>query len=251
MAIAQVNYERIVGLGLPVREGNHSKKLYSFQGDNVRVPAAFFVDVVDSKKNDGIIVDTNDVFALEQLIEGIPLIPDQVERELFIDDAGTTYPLGGMVCGVYDSKTRQLATAIVDVRFFRGRRLANMRYVKEYGEKAVGLVEGMGVDKEKTLIRICSGYVNEEAKQYLRDLGYFVVTDKIEGDSQNLVEDAFSLYLQFAFGFGDYVDPKVLGKDKIGRHKRMVLRWAKEREIMGWCKQEKKWLERRKRSKRR
>jgi hypothetical protein len=235
MIIDEKTVDRIRALGLPERDVSGNEFiLYSCYGDDKRADPKFNIQVYQSKK--GLKLVTNDYHTYKCLIEDKPTRPDDVQRTISIDDSGVGFMLGGVLCGLYDTKTDKVITAEVPVKFFQGLNKIEKKYNDVYAKKAVELVDSLGPDKKTTLIRICTGYINVKAKEALREKGFFVEVCEIKGRLQDELEDLQKQYVEEKFGYPDYIDPKNYTPKELGIEFRKLKRWVIKNNMQKSCK---------------
>lgn len=112
-----------------------------------------------------------------------------------IDDAGWGSLVGSTVIGAYRVETGEFACVELPMAVFRGAAFRRKDYLDAVVAAVRELVERLGVAKKEP-VQICSGYVLERARQWLRDQGYPVEVGRIGGPLQELVEAAFARTLQ-------------------------------------------------------
>ena len=183
-----------------------------------------------NKKKKGHSLVCVDIHILSKLLEidydsFIP--PDfQVLR---IDDAGWGFPLCGVAVGVSDEQKVQ--TGIVPVEYFRDdvdNHFQTKRYLKEYMELALQLLDQFGAKPDTHRIEICTGYVNQPLREELRSLGYDVRVEEIKGMLQDKLEKAYREYVIEEVGSDVYYDPKDINKSEIRRMYDESLKYGKE-----------------------
>ena len=137
---------------------------------------------------------------------------------LRIDDAGWGFPLCGVAVGV--SNEQEVQTAIVPVEYFRDdtdNHFQTKRYLKEYMDLAIHLLDRFGANPDTHRIEICTGYVNQPLREELRSLGYDVRVEEIRGMLQDKLEEIYGEYVIEEVGSDVYYDPKELNKSEIPR----------------------------------
>ncbi|MBW3019248.1 hypothetical protein KY329_03625 [Candidatus Woesearchaeota archaeon] len=235
MIIDERTVERIRKLGLPERNvENNEFIIYSCFGDDKRADPKFNIQVYQSKK--GLKLVTNDFHTYVCLMENKPTRPERVERTISIDDSGVGFMLGGVLCGLYDTKTDKIFTAEVPVKFFQGLDKIEKKYNDVYAKKAVELVKQLNPDKKTTLIRICTGYINVKAKEELRKSGFFVEVCEIKGKLQDELENLQKKYVEEKFGYPDYIDPKHYSPKELAAEFRKLKRWVIKNNMQKSCK---------------
>ncbi len=112
-----------------------------------------------------------------------------------IDDAGWGSLVGSTVIGAYRTETGEFACVELPMACFRGAAFRRKAYLDAVVAAVRELVERLGVAKKET-VQVCSGYVLERARQWLRGQGYHVEVGRITGPLQELVEAAFAQTLE-------------------------------------------------------
>ncbi len=146
---------------------------------------------------------------------------------LLIDDAGWGFPLCGVMVGVSDEQTVQVA--VVPVQYFRDDTEHNFQtkeYLQRYTELATQLLDQFGASPTTHRIEICTGFVNQPLRDQLRDLGYDVRVVEIEGLLQNELEELYKAYVIEEVGSDIYYDPKKMDKSEISRRYRECLEYG-------------------------
>jgi len=147
---------------------------------------------------------------------------------LRIDDAGWGFPLCGVMVGLSDERTVQ--TAIVPVECFRDggeNSFHTKRYLKEYAELALQLLDQFGATPDTHRIEICTGYVNQPLREELRKLGYDVRVVEIRGKLQEELEGLYRAHVLEEVGLDIYYDPKDMKKSEIPQRYRECLEYGK------------------------
>lgn len=148
---------------------------------------------------------------------------------LRIDDAGWGFPLCGVMVGVSDE--RNIQTAVVPVKYFRNdieSYFQTKRYLKEYGELAIQLLERLGASPNTHRIEICTGYVNQPLREELRKLDYDVRVVEIKGMLQEKLEEMYREYILTEIGSDIYYDPKNMKKSEIPQRYRESLKYGRK-----------------------
>jgi hypothetical protein len=235
MIIDEKTVERIKNLKLPERDvANNEFIIYSCFGDDKRADPKFNIQVYQSKN--GLKLVTNDHHTYKCLLDNKPTRPNNVQRTISIDDSGVGFMLGGVLCGLHDTKTDKVITTEIPVKYFQGLNKIEKKYNDIYAKKAVDLVEVLNLDKETTLIRICTGYINVKAKEALRKKGFFVEVCEIKGKLQDELEDLQGKYVEEKFGYPEYIDPKHYSPKELGIHFRKLKKWVIKNNMQKFCK---------------
>ncbi len=226
--------EKVKNLKLPERHERNENLVYSCHGDGVRADSKFNIKIYRGKK--GMTLVTNDEHTLKCLINGEQTKPENVERVISIDDSGVGFLLGGVLCGVHDSMTDRITTAVIGVRHFQGESRKKQQYLDAYAKEAVKIVRDLNPDKKTTLIRICTGHVNTKAKDALRKLGYCVEVCEIKGKLQELLEDIHMKYLRNTYNFHGYIDPKESTPKQLAIEFHKLKSWVIRHNMQHCCK---------------
>ena len=183
-----------------------------------------------SKKKKGHSLVSVDKHILARLLEGDyeSFIPTDLQV-LRIDDAGWGFPLCGVAVGVSDEQ--EVQTAMVPVEYFRDdvdKHFQTKRYLTEYTELAIQLIDQFGAKPDTHRIEICTGFVNQPLRDELRSLGYDVRVEEIKGMLQDKLEEAYREYVIEEVGSDIYYDPKEMNKSEISRMYGKSLEYGKE-----------------------
>ena len=183
-----------------------------------------------NKKKKGHSLVCVDKHVLGVLLEGDydSFIPPDLQV-LRIDDAGWGFPLCGVMVGVSDEKT--VGTAIVPVEYFRDdteNHFQTKRYLEEYSDLAIQILQRFGASPNTHRIEICTGYVNQPLREELRKLGYDVRVVEIKGMLQDRLEELFKEHVIEEVGSDIYYDPKEMKKLEISLRYRESLEYGKE-----------------------
>jgi hypothetical protein len=142
-----------------------------------------------------------------------------------IDDAGWGSLVGGTGIIVRHIEIDIYYFDIIPIDCFQGLKFAN----KEYLMEASGIVEKafkeLNVSKDEK-IRICSGYIHEEVKNWLSRNKYYWTEVKIEGRTQELGEQLFADYLA---SLGIQNPPQINNglKNEYSKHFYSLKRWVR------------------------
>jgi len=126
----------------------------------------------------------------------LSIIDDYVQyREIIVDDSGWGDLVLGIVIGALDLESKRYMERRIPVRYFQPPLFAR----KEYLEKTVEIVDEickvMKPD-DRTLFKVCSGYIFTSAVQYLQSRGIRVVEVKVTGELQEKVERGFTYWCE-------------------------------------------------------
>ncbi len=225
--------EKIKALGLPEKKENNEYILLHVCGDTIRAPETFNAKVYSGKK--GLKLVTNDHETLMDLINGKQK-NGSYSRTIFIDDSGWGFPLGGVLVGAYDTLTNSFKFKEIEVKFFQGNEFNSKDYLLEYSKKGVEIINEFNPDKNSTLIKICTGYINIELKRELRRIGYNVEVAKISEPLQSELERKHKEYIKEKFGYDAYYDPKELQTKEIVSEFEKVVEFIKKNNLMSQAK---------------
>jgi len=168
-----------------------------------------------NKKKKGHSLVCVDIHILSKLLEEDydSFIPPDLQI-LRIDDAGWGFPLCGMA-----------------VEYFRDdsdSHFQTKRYLKEYMDLAIKLLDHFGAKPDTYRIEICTGYINQPLREELRSLGYDVRVGDIRGMLQDRLEEVFREYVIEEVGSDVYYDPKEMTRDEIARGYTESLNYGKQ-----------------------
>ena len=183
-----------------------------------------------NKKKRGHSLVCVDEHILTKLVEGDyqSFVPPDLQV-LRIDDAGWGFPLCGVAVGV--SNEQEVQTGIVPVEYFRDdvdNHFQTKRYLKEYMDLAIQLLDHFGAKPDTYRIEICTGYINQPLRRELRSLGYDVRVGDIRGMLQDRLEEVFREYVIEEVGSDVYYDPKEMTRDEIARGYTESLNYGKQ-----------------------
>lgn len=219
--------ERLKALNLPTKKPNNEWTILHMCGDDKRASAKFNFQVYRNKRNRLTLV-TNDLETLRGLLEGKERISEKGKRLILIDDSGWGFPIGGVLCGVYDSKTGKFYERKVEVKYFQEKKFANKLYLDKYKDRVLEIIDEINPIVEETVIKICTGYINIKAKKALRQRNFLVVeVDKIGEPLQTWLETQYRAYVRDLVGHDIYYDPKGLLKKAISRRFYKVVDFAR------------------------
>lgn len=216
--------EKIRALGLPEKKENNEYILLHIHGDNVRAPKTFNAKVYSGKK--GLKLVTNDYGTLMELIN-CKQKNSNYSRTIFVDDSGFGMPIGGTLVGVYDTETNEVYIEEVLVEFYQPPLFEQQKYLEEAANKAIKILDKLNIDKSKTLIKVCTGFVNVKIKNKLREFGFDVEIAEIGEPLQSELERRHKQYIKSKFGYTDYYDPKEV--DNVASEFNKVIKWIKEK----------------------
>lgn len=206
------------GLIVPRTENNATLKC-TYKGAGTLITEKWNVKIYNS----GSIVCTD--FQILNAIEKDELkAPDASLKVIQIDDAGWGFPLLGVMVGVTDGE--QVWTDMVPVKFFQEPLFGKKAYLNDYAERGISILEEIGANPKKHRIEICTGYVNKNLKNALREMGFDVRVNEIKGLLQDQLEERFRYNVHGILGVDLAYDPKQIGKAMLGKRYYEVLHWG-------------------------
>lgn len=229
--IEQLQIAAEAGL-VEAREEDNAYLVASFRGvEGAGISPKWNVKVYSyNQKKRGHSIVCNDLQVLQQLVEGDSADFTPPALPVFrIDDAGWGFPLCGVMVGVSDGQSVQVA--VVPVEFFQDgpeRGFGTGRYLQEYAWRAVRLLVEMGADPGTHRIEICSGYVNQPLRDTLRLLGFDTRIVEIKGLLQERLEQMYREHVQERIGADLYYDPKDMDKAAIPQRYQSVLAYGRQ-----------------------
>lgn len=196
------------------RNESNDSLVYSYAGSGFPISKKWNVKVYSSKKK-GIKCVSNDLHLVDLIFSRNWQSLNPSERTVLkIDDSGWGCPLGGVMVGVSDES--RVETDIVDIEHFNSPGMQSRNYLQEYARKGVALLDRFNATPQTHRIEICTGFVNVELKDALRNLGYEVSVTEITGLLQDTLEQRFREYLlTLTHGIDLYCDPKEVEKSEI------------------------------------
>lgn len=223
--IDKMYLDRLKSLPLPTKNRSEPFILLDMQGDGKKAHTNFNLQVYKNKKGHLTLV-TTDVQIVRQLLEGKEKTSDVGKRIILIDDSGWGFPLGGILCGAYDSQTKNFYVKEIETDFFQGEKYQNKLYLDRYKERAVEILNEIKPNPTETIIKICTGYVNTKAKDILREMGFLVEAEEIGEPLQSWLESQHKEYVIRLIGTDIYYDPKETSKPAISRKFNEVIAFA-------------------------
>jgi hypothetical protein len=111
---------------------------------------------------------------------------------IIVDDAGIGDLLFGVVIGAFRCETQEFIYDILDVKYFRNPRFQSKEYLKQASKVVFQLLDKLQIKKDEQ-IKICKGYIFDEAVDRLRQIygGSQVNRVKVTGEPQRLTEIAY------------------------------------------------------------
>lgn len=210
------------GVITPRKENNQYLKVF-YKGSGGLISEKWNVKIYSSGK---VVCVDHDV--LNDILEDALKEPDDSKIVLKVDDAGWGFALCGAAVGVSDDK--RVEVDFVDVSYFQDPAFTNKEYLREYTRKGYNLIVDWFQAKPEThRIEICSGYLNQPLRAYLRDRGFEVRVVDIRGLLQDRLEDLFKQHVKEKVGRDLAYDPKELGDArKIAKKFYEVVEWGRE-----------------------
>lgn len=211
------------GILKPRTENNRYLKV-SYKGTGGLVPEKWNIKIYTS----GSVVCVDNKLLLDILQDDLK-IADLSKPCLQIDDAGIGFPILGVMVGVSDGKC--VETDVVNVSFFQNPAYDNREYLREYTRKGYNIItQRFNADPDTHRIEICSGYINQNLRSFLRDRGFDVSVLEIKGLLQDNLERFFREYVHKTLGEDLAYDPKELeaegGKGMLAWAYNQVLDWG-------------------------
>lgn len=171
----------------------------------------------------------SDVIVIKDFVGGRLKPPDPSLKLIQIDDAGWGSPLGGVVVGVVSEN--RVVTDVIDVAYFKPGKFERREYLKAFADQGWALIQKEFVATPEThRVEICTGYVNTNLRDLLREKGFDVRQAEIKGLLQDKLEDVFRNYIKESTGGADLAyDPKQLHASQIGNYYYKALKFGKEK----------------------
>ncbi len=161
------------------------------------------------------------------------------EKTIFIDAAGWSDLLLGVVVGAVKPPNPRLMERRIPTSAFQPPHFANKKYLEDAAKIADEIVTVMQPD-EKTCFKVCTEYVLSDAVRHLQARGFNVQTVEDTGELRGMVERG---YVRWCVEVGV---PEDLLKDK--RRFWNFLKWVSEKPRLreslvktGWASWEQKW----------
>ncbi len=107
-----------------------------------------------------------------------------------MDDSGWGDLIGGVVVVMRRVETGDSHTGEIPLELFREPEFKYKEYLRCATQILLEGLEELGVEHDE-LLRICTGYVFNSAKETLKELGYKIKEVKITGATQELAEKSF------------------------------------------------------------
>ncbi len=207
-------------------------------GDGKEWASRKFNFQVYERKNGVLTLVTNDFETLENLLQGKERVSEEGKRIIAMDDSGWGYPLGGVLCGAHDSETGQKYWREIEVAHFQGTNFRPRKtYLQRYAERALEIVYEIKPEPQKTIVRICTGYINTKARQALRERDFFVVeVDEIGEPLQSWLERRHKEYIKDLAGRDIYFDPKGMPNAEVAQRFYGAVDFARTHDLMHLAK---------------
>jgi hypothetical protein len=202
MSIDQDYLERIKKLYLPERRESNPYLVLCVYGDGVRAPEKWNAKIYRDKDGNLTLV-TVDVVTLKRLMEGRST--SDGKKVISVDDAGWGFPLGGVLIGATNEK--RVETGLIAIECFQGPCFKEHAYLREAAQVTLSLLKRFKASPDDTRVEICSGYINSESKNALREAGFEVNVVEVTGLLQFELEQRFKEYVE-TLGYHAYFDPK-------------------------------------------
>lgn len=205
------------GLIVPRKENNLYLKC-SYKGAGNPISEKWNIKIYTSGS-----VVCNDLQTLDNIS-----LPDKNLIAVQIDDAGIGFPLLGVMVGVHIEGTDSIWADVVPVEFFQNPLYEKKSYLDDYAKRGISLLKKYGVAPQTHRIEICTGYINKNLRDRLRDLGFDVRVTEIKGLLQSELEKLFSEYVRKTLKCDLAYDPKECEKSQLGQKYYSVLNWGKK-----------------------
>ena len=162
-------------------------------------------------------------------------------NEVFIDAAGWSDPLLGVVVGAIKPPDPRLMERRIPTSAFQPPNFANKKYLEDAVKIADQIVEVMEPN-EKTCFKVCSEYILSSLAKHLQNRGFNVQIVKDTGELKAMVERGYVRWCQ------ETGVPEEILKDK--RRFWTFLEWVAQKPHLreglvktGWASWERKWRE--------
>lgn len=208
------------GLIQPKTENNQYLKV-AYKGTGFPISEKWNVKIYTSGS-----VVTTDSKTLLDISSGKFKAPNTNLKLIQIDDAGFGFPLCGIMIGIYDGE--KIYTDTLDAKLFQGIAYESKQYVKEYTRKGLEIIKKLGITKETHRIEICSGFINKNIKDQLRELGFEVIIADIKGPLQDQLELLFKQHILDKTGEDLAYDIKMIKNSEISMYYYRALEWGKK-----------------------
>lgn len=221
--------ERIRALGLPEVVERNPWLVLHVKGDGKRAAESWNAKAYRNSAGDLKLVTTDWDVLMGLVYPGASSTQKPTERVISIDDSGWGYPLLGVLFGVHDSRTGKIMTTEVGVEFFQPPRFGTKEYLEQAAIQVMLLLdeEFPDCDSDDTVIKVCTGYVNNGIALRLRAPWYKsrLRREAIGEPLQSALEREHREYVRRLVGEDIYYDPKDLGPSGIGRAYNDVMSW--------------------------
>lgn len=223
--------EQLKALDLPLKESKNQWLVLHMHGDGDRASSKFNIQVYENSEGRLTLV-TNDQDTLDGLLEGREPVSLEGKRIIQIDDSGWGFPLGGVLCGAHDSEIDRTIVREVEVEYFQGERYQRKEYLDRFRDRALEIVSMLSPSIDSTVIKICTGYVNIEAKKALREQNFALVqVDEIGEPLQTKLEEQNRRYIKQLIGKDLYYDPKGMSRKEIAQRYQQAIEYAREHNL--------------------
>jgi hypothetical protein len=170
----------------------------NYQGDGDKVPTNLRVSIYQGRK--GYSVVSTCEHELQELTSGKNPWNKGAKRIIQIDDAGFGCMVGGVMIGLYDPQNCKIFTDIIRPEIFKKDKQAYLRAVTQ---ACLNLLQRTGIEKDGTIIEMCTISLFTDAREKLRKAGWDVRSAQIRGYFQNKLEAEFKKYLKKEFEIPD------------------------------------------------
>lgn len=208
------------GLIVSRTENNSSLKV-SYKGAGSLVTPKWNIKIYTN----GTAVCTDSVL-LQDILNDKVYPPDSSLKVVQIDDSGWGFPLLGCFLGLVIEGEQKVWTETLDVKYFQSPLWETKAYLNEYTNLGIKLLNRLGVTPGTHRVEICTGYINKNLKNLLREQGFDVRVVEIKGLLQDQLETLFKEYVKSTLGEDLVYDPKGLEKHQLGQAYYKVLNWG-------------------------
>ena len=116
-------------------------------------------------------------------------------REIMIDDSGWGDLVLGVVIGALDKDSGRYMERRIPIRYFQPPLFEQKAYLDKVVEIVDEICKVMKPD-EKTIFKVCTGYILSKAVEFLQSKGMNVVEVKVTGELQDKVERGFTYWCE-------------------------------------------------------
>ena len=115
-----------------------------------------------------------------------------------IDEAGWGSQVGSVAIGFYNTIDNSLESEFLDIKYFQSPLFEDKKYLKETTRIILNYLDKKKINKikDEVQVKICTGYIFNDATKQLYKQGYNIKQSKITGKLQNYIEKAFNKKLE-------------------------------------------------------